>query len=663
MSQPALDSSAVRDRQIESAIFLIPFVTYAYFYQGSDQSIACRFDLMRSMLEKNALWINDFCGFNTADIINFGGHIYSVKAPGTSFTALIPWVIFKVALMPLLTTHEPLYWAFTTYLTTLFTTGLLISISCVVMYRFARFLGASEGRATGVALILGLATIAFPYATELTGEPVAAACVFIAFYLVATLSTRPSSARAFAAGFLAGLAVLNDYPVFLVAAAIGLYALFKLPGWKPLGAFSAGALLTALIMLAYNWGAFGKPLFFSYQAFKLAENSQFPEQAVGFVGLTYPKTRILWNVLLDPQRGLFFCNPVLLLSILGVAYFARRRQWRAEFVVTVYSFVVLILFNAAYGESIVSWGGGTATGPRQIVASVPFMVLALAFLPAAANFILGALGAISAAIMLMATATNPHFPYEYDNPVRDFALQQFMRGDFATNRDAFFGGGMIVGDSVAFNLGKIVGLPGAMQLWPLAIFWILGTIDLSDKLELWGNGASRRLTQISAAVGIGAIFLLSMSEKILQPFALSPRNGLLGRYYVGENCGESPPHITRVDRQMEFEDIAHMGAMPFPSCDIWTGELIAPSAGNYEFTIDVDDSGWLTIDGTKVIRDPGAVNKGHDAGRINLTAGRHRIEVGERNIGGGSSLHLSWKTPGRSDNEPIPSSALIPARN
>jgi hypothetical protein len=290
------------------------------------------------------------------------------------------------------------------------------------------------------------------------------------------------------------------------------------------------------------------------------------------------------------------------------------------------------------------------------------MVLALAFLPAAANFLLGALGAISAAIMLMATATNPHFPYEYDNPVRDFALQQFMRGDFATNRDAFFGGGMIVGDSVAFNLGKIVGLPAPMQLWPLAIFWILGVVDLSETLEVWGNGASRRLAQSAAAVGIAAVFLLSMSENILQPFALSPRNGLLGRYYVGENCGESPPHIIRVDRQMNFDDIAHMGAMPFPSCDLWTGQLIAPRAGSYEFTIDVDDSGWLTIDGTNVIRDPGAVNKSHDAGRLNLTPGPHRIEVGERNIGGGSSLRLSWKIPGRTDSETIPSGALIPDR-
>jgi hypothetical protein len=179
-----------RVRQIETAVFLIPFITYAYFYQGSDQSIACRFDLMRSMIEKWVLWINDFCGFNTADIITVHGHIYSVKAPGTSYTALIPWLVFKFVLKPLSAAHEPLYWAFVTYLTTVFTTGLLIAAMCVVMFRFARFLGASQGRAAAVALILGLATIAFPYATELTGESVAAACVFTAFYLLATAFSR-----------------------------------------------------------------------------------------------------------------------------------------------------------------------------------------------------------------------------------------------------------------------------------------------------------------------------------------------------------------------------------------------------------------------------------------------------------------------------------------
>ncbi len=264
--------------------------------------------------------------------------------------------------------------------------------------------------------------------------------------------------------------------------------------------------------------------------------------------------------------------------------------------------------------------------------------------------------------MLMATATNPHFPYEYDSPVRDFALQQFMRGDFATNRDAFFGGGMIVRDSVAFNLGKLDRLPGPLQLWPLAVFWIFGSFDLSESIGLWGNGGSRRLIQIATTVGIAAVFLLSMNQRIMQPFVQIGQHGLLGRYYVGEQCAQSAPHIVRVDRQIDFDDNAEMGAMPFPSCDIWRGELIAPKTGNYEFTIDVDDSGWVTVDGTQVIRDPGLVNKSHDVGRIHLTEGTHRIEVGGRNIGGGSYLHLFWKIPGATDNEIVPADALIPDR-
>ncbi len=43
------------------------------------------------MLERRTLWIDGFCGYNTADIINVAGHYYSVKAPGASLTGLLPW--------------------------------------------------------------------------------------------------------------------------------------------------------------------------------------------------------------------------------------------------------------------------------------------------------------------------------------------------------------------------------------------------------------------------------------------------------------------------------------------------------------------------------------------------------------------------------------------
>ncbi|MGO9603146.1 MAG: PA14 domain-containing protein [Candidatus Binataceae bacterium] len=654
-----MKSNTASERRLEAALFTIPLLTYAYFYQGSDQSTAARFDLMRSILERATLWIDGFCGYNTADIIIVGGHYYSVKAPGTSLICLLPWVLIRLALLPLMAHNEPLYWALVTYLTIVVTIGVLISLLCVVMYRFARYFGASQGRAAGLALILAFATIMFPYATEMTGEPFAGAFAFISFYLIATWTAESRPSRAFWAGLLAGLGVLNDYPVFLAAAAIGFYALYKLRSARPIVAFSVGAALTAVVMFGYNWIAFGSPLFFSYQAFKLPENTQFPEQAVGFVGLTYPKINILWNILADPQRGLFFCNPVLLLAIPGAAYFLRRRDFCAEWIVTVVAITGMILFNASYGASIVSWGGGTATGPRQIIAAVPFMVLTLVFLPAACNWLIGALAALSAFVMLMATSTNPHFPYEYGNPVRDFALQQFMRGDFATNRDAYFGGDMIVGDSVAFNLGKLVRLPGPYQLLPLGALWIVSALEITDAIGVFRSPSDRRLGNWAIAIVIAVVFFAPFSAMIRQPLDLNADSGLLGRYFVGNVAGVTPPHVVRIDPQIEFNNIAEMGAMPFPSVAIWSGRLIVPHSGVYRFVVDADDAGWLSIDGRVVIPDPGPVSFPHAVGAMALNEGIHRIEVGERNIGGDSSIHLYWKPPGQ-QGELIPSDVLIP---
>jgi hypothetical protein len=656
-----MNPASAHEHRLEAILFTVPFLSYAYFYQGSDQSTAARFDLMRSILERGTLWIDGFCGYNTADIINFGTHIYSVKAPGTSLVCLLPWGVIRALLLPLLSRNEPLYWALVTYLTIVFTIGALTSILCVVMYRFARFLGASEGRAVAVALLLAFGTIVFPYATEMTGEPFAGAFAFTSFYLVATSGKDSSASRSFWAGVLASFAVLNDYPVFLVAATIGFYALNRLRHARPIAAFSIGAAIPALIMFGYNWGAFGSPLFFSYQAFKLPGNERFPEQAVGFVGLTYPKINILWNILIDPQRGLLFCNPVLLLVVPAAGYFFKRREFRAEWVVTVASFVTLILCNASYGASIVSWGGGTATGPRQIVAAIPFMVLTLVFLPAASNWLLAALGGFSAFIMLLATATNPHFPYEYDNPVRDFALQQFMRGDFATNRDAYFGGDMIVGDSVAFNLGKLLGWPGPLQLIPLGISWIIAATELLELTGTRQSKATRRLGAVAVSIGIATIFLLPFSAEIGYPLRLQSDSGLLGRYFVGNEPGITAPHVVRIDRELSFDNIAQMGALPFPSVVIWSGRLLVPRRGIYRFTIDADDAGWLSIDGNPVINDPGPVNRTHADGASELAAGLHRILVGERNIGGDASIHVYWRPPG-GGRVIIPSSNLIPDR-
>lgn len=656
-----MNESERLDQRIEKTLFYVSLFSFAYFYQAADQSTAARFDLIRSVLERRTLWIDGYCGYNTADIIQLGGHYYSVKAPGTSLTGLLPWGLVSWFLsVPLAAAHEPLMWVLATYLTILISISLPVALLVVVMYRFGKALGATPGRSAAVALIMAFATILFPYATEMTGEPVAAVCLMTSFYLVFTAAKQPDSLRAGFAGFLAGWSVLGDFPSLLVAAAIGLYALRKLPKWEHVFSFVLGAGIVAGILMLYNWGAFGGPFFMSYQGYKLPENQQFPEQVVGFVGLTYPRLKLLWYVLIDPQRGLFFCNPVLLLVIPGLIYFWRSGK-HAEFFVVLEAILAFVLFNASFGESIVSWGGGTATGPRQVTPAMPFFALALIFLPPIYNYLMAALAGLSTLYMLAAISTNPHFPYEYDNPVWQFALPHYFRGDFSFNRDTYFGGGAVFGDSVAFNLGKLMGLPGPLQLVPLWLGWTIAGNELFEALQTRRDNIRASLGSIAIALAIAILFVPPLTGPLQQRLSTQARHGLLARYYVGSNPGDTPPHLIRVDANIDFNNVAALGASPFSSSVIWSGTLIAPLTGPYRFIISADDVGWITIDGKTLVADAGNVPNPLANGAIELSAGTHRILVGERNIAGDASAHLFWQIPG-GQPEIVPSDALIPDR-
>jgi hypothetical protein len=657
-SAAPLPPDATRQR-IEITLFCVTLLTFAYFYQAADHSTGSRFDLVRSILERGSLWIDGYCGYNTADIVELHSHIYSNKAPGCAFTGLVPW-LFVTTVMRIFLNQNDWFWALATHLGTVFSVGLLSSVLIVLIYRFVLRLGAGNARAVALALILAFGTILFPYATEFTGEPIAALCVFASFYLLAFLDPGDNTYRNLFAGLLAGWSVVCDYPTFVLAAGVGVYALWKLRDWRKIAPFAIGAAACAMVLASYNLFAFGSPFFLSYEAYMGAANAgRFPEQSVGFAGVTYPRIAVLWDVLFSAERGLYVCNPVLLLAFPGLYYFWRRSSYRGELLLIAYVIVSFILFNGSYGESIIYWGGGTATGPRHILSAVPFMVLAMAFLPKRLDPVLGFLALASVFVMLMATAIEPHLPYEYDNPLVDFLWPAYLRGDLAYNKGAYYGGGPIAGDSVAFNLGKLAGLPGALQLWPLAMVWLGGAWELMRNLDLWNHPALRRRMAAIATIAILALISPPVFGALFLRPKLDQSHGLLGRYYEGLRNSGFPPHIERVDQQVDFDSIVALGSLPYPSYATWTGKLIAPVTGTYQFSIMVDDSGWLKIDGRDVIADPGDVTKQSDSGEVYLTAGTHKIEAGERNIWGGSMMRLIWNPPG-GQQEVVPSKYLIP---
>ena len=120
-----------------------------------------------------------------------------------------------------------------------------------------------------------------------------------------------------------------------------------------------------------------------------------------------------------------------------------------------------------------------------------------------------------------------------------------------------------------------------------------------------------------------------------------------------------PPHIDRVDAELNLASVAEMGAMPAPSRVVWSGTLAAPVSGIYAFLVQADDSGWLTIDGRPIIPDPVLTERETASAICFLPKGPHHIEAGERNLGGDASMRLSWVPP-HGFLQAIPSAALTP---
>jgi autotransporter-associated beta strand protein len=81
----------------------------------------------------------------------------------------------------------------------------------------------------------------------------------------------------------------------------------------------------------------------------------------------------------------------------------------------------------------------------------------------------------------------------------------------------------------------------------------------------------------------------------------------------------------------------------------FSGNFLAPVAGDYTFTTRSDDGSVLFIDGTKVVNNNNYQGMTNALGIITLTAGSHTISIGFYEGGGGAGLEARYTAPGGSD--------------
>jgi hypothetical protein len=398
----------IADRQISVWLFLLSFVTYAYFQAGGGWNQNSQFDLTRAIVERHTFTIDAYAG-NTGDLSTHAGHLYANKAPGLSLLAVPPYAILHAFER---NPDDPHTLALNHYFCTVLCVALLGAFVPAILYRLARERGVSATWSVIVAISIALATQLLPYSTFFTNTVPSGALMLIA------LTAR----RREWAGAAAGAATSINY---LCAPAALLFA-FVAPRRLR---FFAGALPPLIAVAIYQKICFGSFLRTPYAA----ENSRFLSANAAFGILERPSIEALYGITISPYRGLFYFAPLLLMALIGVgqailpAQDRRDRLSHTELAMVIAVSVVFFAFNVSFN----GWEGGFGIGARYLIPLIPLWGLALLHLTRGWRGAVVVLATISFVINFAATAVDPQPSGTIPRPLTQYILPLLLRGRFS----------------------------------------------------------------------------------------------------------------------------------------------------------------------------------------------------------------------------------------
>jgi hypothetical protein len=492
----------ITPKRLALAAILLVGLSYATVIQSFSWNQASHYDLIRA-LNHDSTTI-DQNQVNTGDKVYYRGHWYSARAPGLALFALPfydalnlvdaeSWTDSHVA-SPNRPGDEMIY------LIGLWGNVLPGLLLLGLVWRVADRFEPGYGAAAAVAL--GLGTMVLPLSTLLFSHIFTAFLGFGAFALMLRERDGPPSAMLLAiAGLAMGYAVASEYPLFFVAAVLGLYLLSRRDALTPLlvagraGAYIAGGVVGIVPLLLYNHYAFHSWTHLAY--------SDVPRQQKGFFGIGAPSLKVLATLLLD-SRGLLTISPVLILGVLGTVLLYRRSK-RAEALTIAGVCLCYVGYNSGY---YLPFGGGFM-GPRFLTTMLPFLAFPIALALKRWPGPTVALAAVSITTTVVATITHPLTGYETEVVV----WGRFLREGFFQPTIAS-----------AYGLGR-----GWGGIWPFLL--------AAGAAVVAATWATPRLRLSGSSLGAGLLALVGWCAfAVLAPTVLGiDHQGLLDIRHAGDH--------------------------------------------------------------------------------------------------------------------------------
>ncbi len=463
---------------------LVLFLSYAYFYGGGGWNQNSRFDLVRAIVERGTLQIDAYED-NTGDKALHGGHVYTDKAPGASFTAVPAVALARTWLKAAGgNRRSPAAVKWLSYVATVAAGALPAAVVGLCLFLLARRIGASEDAAALVALTCGLGTPLWAYATLLWGHALAAGCLTTALLAADRLRDDSSSRGEFGLGALVGAAggwaVVTEFPAVVPSAVLaGLAVRHAWPGgWSRVarvtGGLALGGGLGLAVLAAYQWTAFGSPFHVGY-----ASEEDRTLLRAGFYGITMPRVDVMAELLWGSYRGLLPLAPALVVAPVGLWMLWRQPETRWTAAAVMVSTLYYFFLNSAYAH----WDGGWSYGPRHLGPALALVCLGLApVLMKGGRWVRAAiltLALVGAGQSLVAVSTTPQPPsWEHQAPMRQLLWPAFVQGQLSLNTQSVLDAAPrgAAGPRAAWNLGERAGLEGKASLVPLFLLYVLAGI-------------------------------------------------------------------------------------------------------------------------------------------------------------------------------------------